>query len=59
MTVMRCDVPAEFQGWCPEPFPGSEAAFKMGCTCPQNQPWPGALPFDLSCPVHELERVKS
>lgn len=49
-------LPREDKNWRPDPFPGSDEAFKLGCSCPANQPWPGALIFAANCPVHELTR---
>ena len=43
----------------PMGFPGSEEAFEQGCTCPQNQPWPGLFNFASDCPVHEVVRKAS
>lgn len=56
---VTCALPPESREWRPDPFPGSEKAFLAGCTCPQCQPWPGALIFSTDCPVHELEREKN
>lgn len=56
MTAIRCDLPKGSEDWRPDPFPGSEEAVAASCRCPHDQPWPGSLIFDISCPVHELER---
>jgi hypothetical protein len=59
MTNVRCDLPPDQRDFRPDPFPGSEDAFRSGCTCPQNQPLLGGFLFDINCPVHELEKVAS
>lgn len=57
--IVVCELPADQRDFRPDPFPGSETAFKQGCTCPQAQPGPGKLAFETECPIHELERVAS
>jgi hypothetical protein len=52
--IIRCTLPAGNADWRPPLFPGSEDAEEAGCTCPANQPWPGAFDFSSDCPVHEL-----
>lgn len=42
----------------PDPFPGSKEAVLEGCTCPDEQPWPGKMAISGNCPVHVLESIK-
>lgn len=58
MTLVLCELPAGSEDWKPDPFPGDPAAKLQGCSCPDVQPWPGALIFETDCPVHELEEAK-
>jgi hypothetical protein len=54
--TVTTQLPPGQESWRPEPFPGSDEAADDGCTCPEHQPWPGALTFSTDCPVHELEK---
>lgn len=58
VSVIIVDLPAGFERWRPDPFPGSGEAKAMGCACPTSQPWPGALAFASNCRVHELVKSK-
>jgi len=58
-SFITASLPAGQERWRPDPFPGSEPAFLKGCTCPELQPWPGQLRFNMACPVHQLERTAS
>lgn len=58
MTTIVCNVPPETKEEDFDPFPGSEKAIHMGCTCPDQRRWPKQLHFASDCPVHELEKVK-
>lgn len=55
---ITCRLSAEDANYRPPEFPGSEEAFEKGCTCPQLQPWPGALKFSTDCPIHGLVLVE-
>jgi hypothetical protein len=52
--IVRCCLSPDHAQWKPDDFPGSDVALKKGCTCPADQPWPGALDFSSDCPLHEL-----
>lgn len=56
MSVITCTLPKGSEEWRPDPFPGTDEAISLGCKCPPQQPWPGALAFADDCPVHEIER---
>jgi len=58
MTTLFCALTDESANWRPDPFPGSAEAKTQGCSCPDVQPWPGALLFESDCPVHEIEEAK-
>ena len=55
--IIRVSLPKGSERWRPPFFPGSDEAQEVGCTCPANQPWPGAFDFASDCPEHELERA--
>jgi hypothetical protein len=57
--VYRVQLPKDDPFWQPFLFPGSNDAQDAGCTCPEEQPYPGALDIADDCQVHELERVPS
>jgi hypothetical protein len=52
-----CNIPEGTTASEFDPFPASEKAIKLGCTCPHQEGWPKWLEFDLDCPVHQLEKV--
>lgn len=45
VTALGCVLP-------PDVVPGSEMAFKLGCTCPMMQPKSGKFRLATDCPVH-------
>jgi hypothetical protein len=57
--IIRCKLPDSEYTWRPAQFPGSDEARSFGCTCPEEQPWPGAFDFAEDCPLHELEQEPS
>lgn len=58
-VTVTCRLGAESAFWRPDPFPGSPAARERGCQCPADQPWPGALAFELHCPIPAHQLVKA
>lgn len=59
MSLIVCSIPPETKARDFDPFPGSDKALKLGCTCPEQRWWPEQLKFSADCPVHELERAPS
>lgn len=59
MTEIVCNIPKDAAPRDFDPFPGSDKAIKLGCTCPHQKFTPGQIRFDADCPVHELEHVRS
>lgn len=57
MTIVVCEIPPETKARDFDPFPGSEKAIRLGCTCPEQRKWPEELHFADDCSVHELEHV--
>jgi hypothetical protein len=55
-TIIECAIPASATPKDFDPFPGSEKAIRLGCTCPHQPFVPGKIRFDADCPVHELVR---
>jgi hypothetical protein len=59
MSVFVCDIPPDAKARDFDPFPWSEKAIGLGCTCPEQRRWPEQLHLSSDCPIHELERVPS
>ncbi len=57
MNLITCNFDPETKPSEFDPFPGSDKAVKLGCTCPEQKWWPGQLRFAVDCPVHELEKA--
>ncbi len=56
-VILVCALPPESE-WVPDPFPGSDEARIMGCSCPTEQHlWPEKqLRLSSDCIPHELEK---
>jgi hypothetical protein len=57
MKIFTCRVPTGTKASEFDPFPASEKATKLGCTCPAQTLWPEQLRFASDCPLHELVKV--
>lgn len=55
---ITCRLPPGYENHRDDPFPGSDKAAGMGCTCPVEQPWPGGNVFASDCPIHQLRRAE-